>query len=49
MTKLKYHVLKTYNEKAPVRLIFPTKIHEDEIKEPCLQSFIHHVRNLNFL
>lgn len=44
-----FHVLKVYNEKAPVRLIFPSRIHEDETKEQFLQSLIRHIKSLKFL
>lgn len=38
-----FHILKVYNEQAPVRLIFPSSIHEDKLKENFLQSFIRHL------
>ena len=44
-----FHILKVYSEKAPVRLIYPSVIREDKLKEQFLYSLIRHVDNLNLL
>lgn len=38
-----FHILKVYNKRAPVRLMFPSSIHEDPLKESFLQSFIRYL------
>lgn len=44
-----FQVLKVYNEKAPVRLIYPSKIHQDKLKEQFLQSLIRHIEQLDLI
>ena len=44
-----FHVLKTYNSNAPVRLIYPSKIHEDKSKKQFLRLLIRYIENLNLI
>lgn len=42
-----FHILKVYNENAPVRLIYPSKMTETESKKQFLYSLIRYIEKLN--
>lgn len=44
-----FHILKVYNENAPVRLIYPSRILENESKKQFLHSIARHIEELNLL
>ncbi|MDN6625610.1 MAG: hypothetical protein L0K82_00115 [Pisciglobus halotolerans] len=42
-----FHILKVYNEKAPGRPIYPSRITEDESQRQFLHSLIRYIEKLN--